>query len=68
MKDKIPTNSAFLEGSDILQSDYNLVEEKIDQLYHELNSIEKYFLNKKTTQTMKMLLFMIKKVLCILQK
>ena len=68
MKDKIPTDSAFLVGSDILQSDYNLVEEKIDQLYHELNSIENYFLNKKTTQTMKMLLFMIKKVFCILQK
>ena len=41
MRNQIPKDSATLEGFEKLQSDYNLFEEKINQVCHQLNSIEK---------------------------
>ena len=56
INDQIPKDSPILEGFDKLQSGYNLFEERIFQVYHQLNSIDKKFnqenyTNKETDAT-----------------
>ena len=43
MRNQIPKDSATLEGFEKLQSDYNLFEEKINQVCHQSNSIDEKF-------------------------
>ena len=56
MRNQIPNESSILKGFDKLQSDYNLFEGKINQVCHQLNSIDKKFnrenyRNKETDPT-----------------
>ena len=43
MRNQIPKDSTIFKGFDKLQSDYNLFEEKTNQVCHQLNSIDKKF-------------------------
>ena len=56
MRNQIPKDSVILKGFDKLQDDYNLFEGKINQVCHQLNSIDKKFnqenyTNKETDAT-----------------
>ena len=43
MRNQIPKDSAILKGFENLQNDYNLFEGKINQVCHQLDSIDKKF-------------------------